>query len=545
VRVLDSRRVTGPNLAAREPGVVVELALDGADGDAVIAAWREAITRVLPWPGEPHARKFVNGLALFVPGPLDVLMPLTDLNEYAVACAEAQLAGQPAPVLDPALRAAIDAARVPGMAEMIAAARAHDRDLLVDDLTITLGAGRDGIVTFPRTGPLPDPASIDWDHIGRVPIALITGTNGKTTTARLVARIAHAAGRVPGCTSSDGVAISEKMVEKGDFSGPEGARYVLRHPEVNLAVLETARGGILRRGLAVDRCDAALITNVSADHLGDYGIDDVQAMARVKAVVAGGAKRVVLNAGDPQLVELAPAIARAEDLTWFGGDGERGVRAVFVKGGQIVIRDERGERALLAVADAPITFGGRAAYNIANALAAAALAHALDLPDEAIAAGLRSFTSSAQDNPGRGNVLDLAGGMRVVLDFGHNSAAIHGVISLARALVEDRGVYGQLRVSIGMPGDRSDAELGEVARAIATGAPVEVIVRELPAYLLRGREVGAAADVIAAELATAGIAVRRAPDELTAVEMGLAASKPGDLLLILVHLDPAVDARLA
>ncbi len=541
MRVLDSRRVTGPNLAAREPGAIVEVALDGADPEIVIAAWRAAIARTLPWPGEPHVRRFAGGLALFVPGPLDVLLPLTDLNEHALACAEAVLAGTPEPALDPAVLAAISAARMPGLAELLAAARAHDLALLVDDVAVTIGAGR-GMLRFARGEPLPSPSAIDWSALARVPIALVTGTNGKTTTSRLVARIARLAGRVPGLTSSDSITIDEQVVERGDFSGPEGARTVLRDPRVDFAVLETARGGILRRGLAVERCDAALITNVSADHLGDYGIDDVATMAQVKAVITGGARRVVLGAEDAHLIALGDALGRPGDVTWFGGDGSRGARAWFVRDAQICVRDERGVRALLAVADVPIAFGGHAPYNVANALAAAALASALDLPEAAIVAGLRGFTSSAADNPGRGNLLELASGVHVLLDFGHNSAAVRGVIGLARALVAPPHA---LRVTIGMPGDRSDAELAEVARQIAAGAPADVVVRELGAHLLRGRAHGAAAAVIAAELARAGIRVARAEDEPAAFDMLLAASQPGDLVLVLVHLDPAVDARVA
>lgn len=539
MRVIDSRRVTGPNIAARTPGVVVEVALDGADPNVVIAAWRAAIARVWPWPAEPHVRHSTNSLALFVPGPVDALLPLTDLNEHAVACAEAVLAGAPLPPLDPAVLAAVTAAHVPGLAELIAAARAHDALLLVDEVAITLGTGR-SLRTFPRMGPVPAPDAIDWAAIAasRFPIAMITGTNGKTTTARLVARIARTAGRTPGLTSSDGLVVGDHVLERGDFSGPEGARTVLRHPEVDLAVLETARGGILRRGLTVEHCDAAAITNVSADHLGDYGVDDVATMARVKAVVAGAARRVVLNAEDAQLVALAPGLGA--EVTWFGGDGRRGEHAWFVRDGQIMARDARGERTLLAIADVPIAFGGRAPYNVANALAAAALAHALELPDTAIVTGLRDFTSSATDNPGRGN-LALVNGVQVLLDFGHNAAAVTGVIGLAQGLAAG----GALRVTIGMPGDRNDAELAEVARAIAHGAPAEVIVRELGDTFLRGRAPGATSAVLAAELAGAGVTVSHATDELTAVARALAASRPGDLVLVLVHLDPAVDAYLA
>ena len=359
----------------------------------------------------------------------------------------------------------------------------------------------------------------------------ITGTNGKTTTTRLVARMARAAGRVPGITSSDGVAVDEQLVHPGDFSGPEGTRLVLRHPGVEIAILETARGGILRRGLTVERCDAALITNVSADHLGDYGIDDVALMARVKAVVARDAGTVILNADDPALVAIAPAFA---NVVWFSREPRPGI-AWTVRDGQLV----HGDRTLVAIDQIPITFGGHATYNLENALAGAALAHALGLPDDAIVAGLRSFTSSSEDNPGRGNVFDV-GGVTVLLDFGHNPAAIRAVMALAKSLTR-----GALRVTIGMPGDRLDGELRKLAQEIAAGNPAQVIVRELSADLLRGRAPGTIPEVIAAGLRDHGVAnVALAASEVEAVQRLLGAAHPGDLVLVLTHLDPAVRALL-
>ena len=537
MRVIDSRRMTGSNLYTREPGVVIDVAFDDDPHDphAVVAAWRRAVARVLPWPGELHVRHYQGGAALFVPGPLDVLMPLTDLNEWAVACAEAEVGGRALPSLDPAVLAMIREAHVPGLAELIRAARAHDLPLLVDDEAITLGSGPTQL-RFARQGPLPAAAAIDWSALGRIPIGIITGTNGKTTTTRLVARMARASGRIPGITSSDGVAVDEQLVHRGDFSGPEGTRLVLRHPAVEIAILETARGGILRRGLTVERCDAAVITNVSADHLGDYGIDDVATMARVKAVVGRDARTVVLNADDPALVAIAPSFAG--EVVWFARHPRPGI-AWTVRDGQLVHRD----RPLVAIDRIPITFGGRATYNLENALAAAALAHALGLPDAAIVAGLCGFTSSSEDNPGRGNLFEV-GGVSVLLDFGHNPAAIRGVLVLARGLLAQRGA-GALRVTIGMPGDRLDAELHEVAREVAAGDPAQVIVRELPAELLRGRGPGAVPDLLAAGLREHGVSeIAFAATEVDAVERALADAQPGDLVLVLAHLDRAVDELL-
>lgn len=530
MRIVDSRRMTGSNLYTRDSGVVIDLALDPGDPDpqTFAAAWQRTMERVLPWRGDYFTRAYRGGIALFVTGPLDVLMPLTELNEWAVDAAAAELAGGEPRRLHPGILEDIAAARVPGLDALIVAAREHDLPLLVDDEAITLGTGPTQL-RFPRQGPLPAPSAIDWSALRRIPIGIVTGTNGKTTTTRLVARMARAAGLVPGITSSDGVAVDERFVQRGDFSGPEGTRIVLRDPAVEIAILETARGGILRRGLTVERCDAALITNVSGDHLGDYGVDDVATMARVKGVVGRDARTVILNAGDPPLVAIAPAFG--DRVVWFGPGAEWTVRD-----GALV----HGDRALLDIADIPITFGGRAAYNVENALAAAALAHALGLPESAIVEGLRSFTSTREDNPGRGNLVEKAG-VRVLLDFGHNPIAIRSVMALARSLLDERGA---LRVTIGMPGDRLDDELREVATEIAAGAPAQVVVRELSADLLRGRAPGD----VPARLVDGLRSVRDvsiADSELEAVQRLLAGARPGDLVLVLTHLDPAVDALLA
>ena len=305
---------------------------------------------------------------------------------------------------------------------------------------------------------------------------------------------------------------------------------MLRDPAVEIAILETARGGILRRGLTVERCDAAVITNVSADHLGDYGVDDVATMARVKAVVGRDARTVILNADDPQLVALAPQFggrvvwfSRTRDAAWTLRDGE-------------LVHDGKP---LVATADIPIGFGGHAAYNLENALAAAALAHALGLSEDAIVAGLRTFTR--EDNPGRGNLFET-GGVKVLLDFGHNPAAIRNVSALARSLL---GAGGALRVTIGMPGDRLDGDLREVAKTIAEADPAEAVVSELPAEYLRGRAPGELPAIVAAGLRDHGVAnVTLAASELAAVTQLLATAHPGDVVVVFTHLDPAVPALL-
>jgi UDP-N-acetylmuramyl tripeptide synthase len=530
MQLVDSRRLTGPNLYAAAPGAIVDVGFDdGEDAERAVALWRAELGRALAalgWPADQvHARTYRGGAALFFVAPIDALMPATDIAEWAVASAAARLAGGAALALPE-----LEVPREPALPALADAARARGVPILIDDVAITLGAGA-RLVSYPVGGALPAPDDVPWHALGDVPTALVTGTNGKTTTTRLVARMARLAGLRAGVSSSDGVVIDGRTLEHGDWSGPDAARLVLRHPEVEIAILETARGGILRRGLAVDGCDAALILNASSDHLGTYGIDDLETMARVKAVVGRGARTVVLNADDPVLAALrfdAPVV-------WFSVAGAAHA-AWRVADGAIV----HGERRLIAVADVPLTFAGSAAYNVENALAAAALATALGLPEAAVIEGLRTFTSSAADNPGRGNVVERDG-VQVLVDFGHNPAAVRGALALARSLGP-----GRLYVTIGMAGDRLDAELGEVAGELAAAHPYQVLLRELPDYL-RGRAPGAVPARLAADLLAAGVApgaIRHADDELAAVRSALADARTGDVLLVLVHLDPAVDAYL-
>jgi UDP-N-acetylmuramyl tripeptide synthase len=541
MKLVDSRRLTGPNLYASSPGVIAEVACD--DPARAIALVRAELARMLDALGiaaEVHTRVFGAGAEIFFTASVDVLLPATEVNEWAVASAASLLAGGPASPLEPAratLTAAIDAARRPALLALVAAARAHRIPVLIDDDQVSLGHGRHG-VSFPA-GAIPDPADVAWSSLGSIPIALVTGTNGKTTTTRLVARIARVAGLHVGNTSSDGVAIDEQLVLRGDWSGPDAARVVLRRPDVDIAVLEIARGGILRRGLAVEACDAALITNVSDDHLASYGVDDVATMVRVKAVVARGARIVVLNAGDPSLVELAPALSAR--VVWFGGDGEAepiashvaaGGEAWYARAGQIVHARGASTHAVAAIADVPITFGGKAQYNVDNALAAAALAAACGLSEAAIARGLREFMSSRADNPGRGNLLDVAG-VKLLIDFGHNPAAVRGVLELARALVG----AGQLFVGVGLPGDRRDEEILAVAAELAAARPAHVFVHDLAGYL-RGRAAGAIPALVTGALGDVPATITTS--ELASVRAAIAHAHAGDLVLVLAHTDDTV-----
>jgi len=270
------------------------------------------------------------------------------------------------------------------------------------------------------------------DQCGRIPIVAITGTNGKTTTTRMAAHLLRSAGQSVGMTTTDGVYIGERLVAAGDMAGPASARAVLRHPAVDAAVLETARGGILREGLGFDYCDVAIVTNIAADHLGLGGIETLEDMARVKAVVpasvrANGAS--ILNADDPLVVGMARSAGG--EVVFFGGDekspvlrnhrlvgGRIAVLALTLSGDMLRLVDESGEHDVLLASDIPATFGGMLRVNALNALAAAAAAWVRDVPISTIRNGLRTFHADFATTPGRFNLLDVEG-RHVLVDYAH------------------------------------------------------------------------------------------------------------------------------
>jgi len=369
---------------------------------------------------------------------------------------------------------------------------------------------------------------------GRIPIIACTGTNGKTTTTLLMAHTVRQAGRVTGVTTTHGVYIDGKQITKGDCTGYWSARTVLASPDVEFAVLETARGGILKRGLAFDRCDIGMVLNVSGDHLGLDGIDTVEDLAQVKAVVPMAASRaVVLNAEDPLCVAMARRVRPDVEIVYFSMEAdnptllrhlEEGGRATYFQDNAIVVADATYHQELLRVESMPIAFGGRARYNIANGLAAAAGLMAAGFTNLQIATGLSTFVSDGKNNPLRTNVFDV-NGVTVIVDYAHNPAAYKALSEMARALLP-----GQLVGIVTAPGDRRDADLVETGRVCGAGFD-ELVVYESSS---RGRAVGGAVDLIlqgAEEVVGKSDTLHRELDVGEAIRLGLSLCERGDVLV--------------
>jgi cyanophycin synthetase len=381
----------------------------------------------------------------------------------------------------------------------------------------------------------------------RVPIVAVTGTNGKSTTTRLIAHIAAAAGKQVGMTNSDGIYLRGRLVEAGDWTGFGGAGRVLAEPGIELAVLETARGGILLRGIGYARNDVAVVTNVSADHLGLQGIDTLDELAEVKAAVVRITRRggwAVLNAQDPRVW----AMRRETKARWyaFSLDPEApgvelaldrgGCAAVLQRGWLVLLGAGRRPIRLARVVDLPVTFAGLSRYNIANALAAVAACDALGMPAQQIAEGLRSFAQDTAANPGRLNLFERDGVLALV-DFAHNEAGLTGLLEVCRSLAGSGRGRGRVRLGIGTAGDRTDEILHNLG-LLAGRAADEVVIAEKRHYL-RGRSLEGMNALLRAGVAEGGYAgeVAAFATELEALQVLLAHCRRGDVAAVMSHVE--------
>lgn len=387
---------------------------------------------------------------------------------------------------------------------------------------------------------------------GRIPIVAITGTNGKTTTTRMIGKMLSDRELCVGMTTTDGVYIGEKLLVKGDMTGPDSAKIVLRHPDVQVAVLETARGGILRSGLAYDYADVAVITNVANDHLGQYGIENLEDIAHVKSLVAEVVQPhsyVVLNADDPLVTPMAKKTkgkvifcsTEKDNLTVrkhlaLGGIG------VFVRRGMILLCQGDQSYKICSVKQLPATWEGKATHNLQNALAAIAVGWALGLTAEGIRTSLEEFNSDSKYNRGRLNLYQI-GGVDVFIDYGHNAAGIHEVAKTLRKF-KARSLVGCITV----PGDRTDDTIREVARVAAKGFN-RLIIREDED--LRGRQPGEVANILLEEAILEGMDPRKITivlPEREAFQHGLDTCNPGEIFVMFYeHLEPIeeeIDLRL-
>ncbi len=538
---IDARRLTGPSLIFDGPGAILDVSCTADEADRLIPVWQAHVARMLAELGWEDARfasrKLLGGASLAFSAPIDALYAASEINEWAWA-ASAQALGEAVEPDDfaktvEAVRASIAEEANPRLMRLIDDSKNHGTTLLWDDDEVSVGLGS-GSLTWPVRS-IPD--EIDWERRHDVPIGLVTGTNGKTTTVRLATHIARAAHKNVGLSSTDWIAVNDRVIERGDWSGPGGARTVLREQEVDVAILESARGGLLRRGLGVDEADAALITNIAEDHLGDFGSQNLQELLDIKWIVSRPVAengRLILNADDGLLRDKADGFEGV--IVWFGLDAdnplikssiESGALCFLLDGGELV-KAEAGERDVVCLAEEiPIAMGGAARHNVANSLAAAALTYCLGLPMSAIRDGLKTMLQD--ENPGRCNIHDV-GGVNVLVDFAHNPAAMQALFDMAQAIPARRRV-----LCFGQAGDRPDGLIRDMTRdAWAIGLD-KVMISELADYH-RGREHGDVFGIIKEELLDAGAEssqVEHHEEEMDSFMAAMNWAEPGDLIIML------------
>ncbi len=545
----DSRRLTGPNLYLPGAGAALETLGGQTPDDALILHWQTLVTRLcvqLAWPlPQIVVRQHETGVSLAFSAPMDRLYAATEINEWAwqKACALVQETYSPAsPSLSDDVSAFATLKRMaaaesnPQLLALIQAADEKNLPVYFDDEFFSIGEGQ-GSQTWSMEA-LPALDSIDWEKLSRIPTALITGSNGKTTTTRLVAAMCREQGWHTGHNCTDGLFLDGLCYEEGDYSGPMGARAILRNQNVQAGILETARGGILRRGLAVQAANVAAVTNISADHFGEYGIHDLSGLADVKLTVARALNDdgvLVLNADDTVLMQKASRFecrhayfSLQENNLYITQLKKRGGTVCELSNGYLYLDGSN----LGAIADMPLSMNGSAQYNVANLAAAACIAHGLGVGVNAIKTTMKSFGSQNRDNPGRLQRWQV-GNVDVLIDYAHNPEGLLGFLNI----VKSQQAIGRLALLLGQAGNREDDDIRELAKVAASFKPDLIVLKDIEGYM-RGREPGEVAGILQNTLIEYGVpekCITVQLNEVDAVRTILEWAQAGDILALPIH----------
>ncbi|MBD8869421.1 Mur ligase family protein [Nocardioides donggukensis] len=385
--------------------------------------------------------------------------------------------------------------------------------------------------------PGPGPTTIT----PRIPVVAVTGTNGKTTTSRMIAHIARTDGRLVGWSNTDGIYIDGELVEAGDYSGPSGAGRVLAHKQVRFAVTETARGGILLKGIGLTRNDVSVVTNVTADHLGLHGIDTVDQLAEVKGVVPRITRKsgwAVLNGDDPRVLAMRSTI-KAQPWVFSRDPDSPAVREVLSAGGRAttvidgwvcVLVPGADPDPLVELVDVPMTLAGLSRFNVENTLAAASAALAAGIDREVVVAGLGSFLPDAEHNPGRMNFFSI-GEVSVVMDLAHNEAGLEALMEIMNGV---RRPGSRLLLAMGVVGDRQDDLIEKLGEIGARDSDVLAIAHK--ERYLRGRTTDELDALMRSGAERVGVTdITTYPTEVEGLAALVAQAEPGDVVALMCH----------
>ncbi len=544
LKITDSRRLTGPNLFSASPGAILDVAITKNHCQKVIDLWKkhcQTLLRGIGWnKSKIHTRTYKGGASLVITAPIDCLYAATEVNEAAWSMTTRELAKNPCNTDNIIAQLLKEIDEESNTALINLEQKAYDQGIkfLSDDDHVSLGYGNTCQI-YP-VNDIPDINSIPWHDIKDIPVALVTGTNGKSTTVRLSSAIIKAAGMKCGITSTDYIRVDDTILDTGDYSGPGGARTLLRHPETEVAILEVARGGLLRRGLGINQASTVLITNVAEDHLGEYGVDNLQDMIATKFIVRQAINKdqeLILNADDKGCVEFAQNLSN--NITWFSWDknnpviiehlSNRGNACYVDDDNNIIYHNKEKKHNIIDVNRVPITLSGAAIHNIHNALAATALSFALGIENTAIEHGLKAFDSSPENNPGRGNVFEK-NGVKIIVDFAHNE---HGLSMMAQTINNIQ--CNRKLILLGQAGDRSNALIEGLMASALEAQPDQLVICEMLDYL-RGRKKGEIPKIMTDCALKSGMQAHHityAKDTIDGTKKALYWAKPGDVLLIL------------
>lgn len=549
----EGRRLTGANFFCDGPAVVIDACLSDVEPKEIALRWIKVVSHLLAQLGRPEPevigyRIHDLGQSFFFSGEIDALYTSIDLAETALNIAldnEAQSSQEHCQRLVSdsisSLRVGFEEESSPRLTGLQAKAKQQNVPFLWDDDFVSLGYGMSASVWPVDQIPTTDDI-INWPQYRAIPLAFVTGTNGKSTTTRLASQILRGSGLTVGFSSTDGIWAGEECLDHGDYSGPGGAREVLRNPKVNAAILEVARGGMLRRGLGAEKADVALVTNVAEDHLGEYGVNTLAELIEAKFIVRkslGPAGKLILNADDTGIVNFVNNLGDEleNEIVWFSLDKNNPLfadhflnkgSACFVEAEKLFVQKGSEITVICAVTDVPITLNGYAKHNIYNALAAAALTHTMGASIEQVREGLCSFVGDQKNNPGRGNIFTINGATMMV-DFAHNPHGLNAVVDTLLQYPAQRRL-----VMLGHAGDRSDDDIRNLTEVAARLKPDLVVIYELEDYL-RGRNPGEIPSLISAVMTQLGVDKNQlvlTPNPVAAAQHALAWAREGDVLLL-------------